>query len=580
MNNKKQIIQKTFNHKFNIENYKEFILEFFNDINFSFDSIENIEGNFADSIKSYSQIGNFSDSNNNNLIILTVELKSKSNIDIARSMQRNFIAKILKDFSYDGAIVAFYNKNIPNWRLSFVRLDYSFINNQISVEITPAKRFSYLLGENEPNHTAQEQLLPILENETTNPTIEEIEEAFSVEKVTINFFNQYKEKYVELMQFLLNNKAFINETKDLGLSLEKFADQFAKKLMGQITFLYFIQKKGWLGVPLLPEKDSFTKSDFDTIYNNNYISGKDVLQKIFIKTSNNFYNRINDKIVQLTEREIEDLSNCFISTKYEKTWEAGDKTFIRSLFNHCANEDGNNFFNNYLEPLFYEALNKNRVNLYYNYFQCKIPFLNGGLFEPLANYNWKRVQINIPNSFFSNIKLKGFEKASGLLDIFDRYNFTMNESEPLEKEVAVDPEMLGKIFENLLEVSDRKSKGAFYTPREIVHYMCQENIIYYLRNNLNLSYKELKEFILFGEIIKDSENKNTTIQNFKINPNILKNIQAIDQSLKNIRIADPAVGSGAYPLGMLNEIVKIRTLITDYFLLNNKSNKSSLCMLT
>ncbi len=570
MKNKKQIIQKTFNNKFSIENYKEFILEFFNEINFSYDLSENIEGNFSDSINSYLKIGNYSDSNNNNIIILTVELKSKSTIDNARSMQRNFIAKILKDFSYDGAIVAFYNKNISNWRLSFVRLDYSFINNQISVDLTPAKRFSYLLGENEPNHTAQEQLLPILENETTNPTIDEIEEAFSVEKVTRNFFYQYKEKYLELLQFLLKNKVFIDETKELDIPLEKFADQFAKKLMGQLTFLYFIQKKGWLGVPLLPEKGSFSQSDFNSIYNNNIISVKETLDKVFYKDSFNHLVINQKKIEKLTQKEVANLSNSFINTKFNKDWGKGDKSFIRTLFNKCVLNFEDNFFNKYLEPLFYEALNKNRVNLYYNYFQCKIPFLNGGLFEPLANYNWQKVQINIPNSFFSNIKIKGIEKASGLLDIFDRYNFTMNESEPLEKEVAVDPEMLGKIFENLLEESNRKSKGAFYTPREIVHYMCQENIIYYLMNNLDLPYKDLKEFILFGEIIKDSENKNTTMQDFKIKTNILKNIQKIDHLLKRIRIADPAVGSGAYPLGMLNEIVKIRTLITDYILLNNK----------
>ena len=84
-----------------------------------------------------------------------------------------------------------------------------------------------------------------------------------------------------------------------------------------------------------------------------------------------------------------------------------------------------------------------------------------------------------PDKLFSNELEKGRD-ADGILDIFDRFNFTMNEDEPLEKEVAVDPEMLGKIFENLLEPGDRKSKGAFYTPREIVHYICQESLINYL----------------------------------------------------------------------------------------------------
>ena len=72
-----------------------------------------------------------------------------------------------------------------------------------------------------------------------------------------------------------------------------------------------------------------------------------------------------------------------------------------------------------------------------------------------------------------------------MLDVFDRYNFTVNEAEPLEKEVAIDPEMLGKVFENLIEENRRKGLGAYYTPREIVHYMCQESLINYFDTALN-----------------------------------------------------------------------------------------------
>jgi type I restriction-modification system DNA methylase subunit len=98
-------------------------------------------------------------------------------------------------------------------------------------------------------------------------------------------------------------------------------------------------------------------------------------------------------------------------------------------------------------------------------------------------YNWTETDINLPDELFSNNEItKEGDTGTGILDVFSRYNFTVKEDEPLEKEVAVDPEMLGKVFENLLEVKDRKSKGAFYTPREIVHYMCQESLIQYLDN--------------------------------------------------------------------------------------------------
>ena len=88
-----------------------------------------------------------------------------------------------------------------------------------------------------------------------------------------------------------------------------------------------------------------------------------------------------------------------------------------------------------------------------------------------------------PSDLFSNADTKGKRDADGILDVFDRYNFTMAEDEPMEREVAIDPEMLGKVFENLLDITDRKSKGAFYTPREIVHYICQESLIHYVSSN-------------------------------------------------------------------------------------------------
>lgn len=148
-----------------------------------------------------------------------------------------------------------------------------------------------------------------------------------------------------------------------------------------------------------------------------------------------------------------------------------------------------------MQYLFYEALAKERdnVNSYYEHFDCRIPFLNGGLFE--ADYDWRNANITIPENLFRNKeKNKSGDEGTGVLDVFDRYNFTIKEDEPLDKEVAVDPEMLGKVFENMLDITERKSKGAFYTPREIVHYMCQESLIHYLDNALNSgtsSYQEL-----------------------------------------------------------------------------------------
>ncbi len=155
-------------------------------------------------------------------------------------------------------------------------------------------------------------------------------------------------------------------------------------------------------------------------------------------------------------------------------WGTGPKDFLRRLFDRQV-APYDNFFDELLEPLFYEALASDRgAGSYYSRFACRIPFLNGGLFEPVGDYNWAETRINLKNETFGQI-----------FSTFDLYNFTVREDEPLDKEVAVDPEMLGKVFENLLEVRDRKSKGAFYTPREIVHYMCQESLINYLDTAVN-----------------------------------------------------------------------------------------------
>ncbi|MDP2586309.1 MAG: TaqI-like C-terminal specificity domain-containing protein [Candidatus Komeilibacteria bacterium] len=162
------------------------------------------------------------------------------------------------------------------------------------------------------------------------------------------------------------------------------------------------------------------------------------------------------------------------------------------------------------------------------------------------------------------------------MDIFDRYNFTVKEDEPLEKEVAVDPEMLGKVFENLLEVKDRKSKGTYYTPREIVHYMCEQSLINYLATELEskVSKEDLEELIKFGENV--AEHEATYLAKKEDDPgykgtyesilpeSIGKFAEEIDDKLATIKVCDPAIGSGAFPVGMMSEIVKARTVLSSY----------------
>lgn len=552
MDVKLQILKDTFQSRFSIDNYLRFSREFFGNIKIISPDKENtsIPSEYRYMVAAYTHVATYQ-VDKDVLDIFAVKLNAGRSVERARSMQRSFISKLLTAASHDGAIVAFYTDNEPRWRLSYIRLDYEFAAGRAKMSLTPAKRYSYLVGEKEPCHTAMEQLYPIFRDESFNPTLDKIEEAFSVERVTQEFFDKYKEKFFILKEHLDGEETFRAEAQRHGFTSE----QFAKKLMGQLAFLYFLQKKGWLGVKALPHTIN-EKAYKNAYYRTN--ATKEVIPKIYKQVAADEYKLAVSALLNLSDAEADAAAGSFKS----EGWGSGTKTFIRDLYSSCKSK---NFFEDYLEPLFYEALNQKRgENSYYKRFNCRIPFLNGGLFEPLENYDWVHCKFSIPNALFSNIDAKGERDADGILDIFDRYNFTMNEDEPLEREVAVDPEMLGKIFENLLDAKDRKSKGAFYTPREIVHYMCAESLINYLIGKTGVPYEDLKSFIADGEFMKD-EDYNKREGKRKLPQTVYENLRVIDEALKNIKVADPAVGSGAFPLGMLSEIVKARNNITYYF---------------
>ena len=388
----------------------------------------------------------------------------------------------------DGVIAAFYSDVAPEkWRLSFVRLDSSFTDDgKLETTITPANRSSFLVGEDEPVNTAREQLFPLFADDETLPAPNDLTEAFGIERVTKEFFDDYKRKYFQLCDLLNANAKFKTAAKTFT------AEQFAKKLLGQIVFLYFLQKKGWLGVD------------------------------------------------------------------QNSPWGSGHVKFVRKIFDGCK-RDGRNFFRDVLEPLFYTALNDGeRPDDFYAPLNTRIPFLNGGLFEPLDE-NWRTHDFKLDNEIFSD------GEGNGILDIFDRYNFTICEDAPKEHEVAVDPEMLGKIFEDLLESGDRKSKGAFYTPREIVSRMCRETLIDYLVERTKIPAEAVTNFITHGEELRDADAENLrTGQPLKLDAQIFNRSKEIDDLLANVKVADPAVGSGAFPLGMLTEIVTARDVLTTY----------------
>ena len=567
-------IETILRSSYDTKNYVDLIREIFPKVSMvSPDKFRKEFTNFSSHIEGSVHVGNYKTPDKKNIIIMAVQLKNVGYVENSRSTQRSYAKKLIENANADAAFIAFYTEGEPKWRLSFVRLDYEMkIENghlKTKENLTPAKRYSYLVGENEPCHTAISRFERFIIDSTSDPerpTLDDLENAFSVEKVTDEFFKLYCEKYHQLREKLEENEDFCIEAEQHNFT----SAQFAKKLMGQIVFLYFLQKKGWLGVGAWP--NTLTEKEYKNAFYARGAKSRELIPMVYRPVGDGTYRISAAGLNAINDEDEAVLAMCVKG----KPWGSGPHNFMRKLF-EIAEKKNQNFFDELLEPLFYDALNVNRGEQgYCPALHCRIPFLSGGLFEPMDGYDWEHNNFDIPNEVFSNAAAKGRE-ADGILDIFDRYNFTMSEDEPMEREVAIDPEMLGKVFENLLEVNDRKSKGAFYTPREIVHYMCQESLINYLTNTLQIEEEAIREFILYGDFMKDEDTVKERHQGnggmyisenlYKLDADgkvVVNRLKDMDEALKNVRVADPAVGSGAFPLGMLNEIVRARQNISAY----------------
>ena len=540
--------------------------------------------NFSSHIEGSTHVGNYTDPEGNSIIIAAVQLKSRAYVENSRSVQRNYAKKLIENAASDAAFVAFFTEGESKWRISFVRLDYEmkFENGKMktSENLTPAKRYSYLVGRDEPCHTAIDRFKIFIVDNNSMPTLDQMEDVFSVEAVTNEFFKLYCEKFHQVREHLESNEDFVEEAKQHNFT----SAQFTKKLMGQIVFLYFLQKKGWLGVNALPK--TMTEKEYKNAFFARGAKSRAILPVAYKQNpEDGLYYLMPKGLATLNNEDETILAQCVKG----QPWGTGPQNFMRKLF-ETSQKKGANFFDDYLEPLFYNALNVNRGEQGYDpILHCRIPFLSGGLFEPIDGYEWEYNDFGVPNELFSNRINNNPRTGDGILDIFDRYNFTMSEDEPLEREVAIDPEMLGKVFENLLDVNDRKSKGAFYTPREIVHYMCQESLINYLTREINVSEDAVRDFILYGDFmkgedtVKEKRQGNGTLyiseELYKLDNNgnvVINKLVDMDKALADVRVADPAVGSGAFPLGMLNEIVRARQNISAYYSITMNPNQTRL----
>lgn len=412
-------------------------------------------------IKSGGQIGTIRLDDGRSLAIFVFEVADNINISRNRKGLRDIAAKYVDQSLIHGALVLYYSDNQLDYRLTFIAKQSSFNENgQLVKTETAPKRYTFLLGPNEPCTTAANRLYELIERKRKNASIylADVTEAFSVERLNKEFFDGYKKQYQKFLGTLSDTK----QNRD-----------YVKKLLGRIVFLHFLQKKGWMGVP----------------------------------ASNN-------------------------------DWTGGDKNYLLNLVNRHKNND--RLLSDVLELLFFNTLNQLRTDdlaasvLGEN---IKIPYLNGGLFD---KDNLDKLDIDFPYDYFKD-----------LMEFFSQYNFTIDENDPDYSEVGIDPEMLGHIFENLLE--DNKDKGAFYTPKEIVQYMSRESIIQYI-------IVHTKEDLFLGhlkESIKDLLNKQVVSTDLQDKANA----QRLYNLLTEIKVCDPAIGSGAFPMGILNVLFNTRHLL-------------------
>lgn len=459
------ILRRLFRSSFNLTQWYTFLQYFFNATELK-EEPERIIGSTSDD--GY-YLGNIdtTDSYRIGLFHYNITKGSVANRRVGlRNLVKSFINPTWGEF--DAALVVFDSGD--HWRLSFIC--------DIKGEATSPKRYTYVFGNDDLLYRTPIERFNFLKKKGIS--FENLKTAFSVEALSNEFFDRYREQYADFIQYI-TGKRFVKvgskwEEKKLSepnAALmgafdynEKKIRDYVKKMMGRITFLHFLQRKGWM---------------------------------------------------------------------------CGDLNYMQNMFENSPYK--NDYLDSVLEPLFFGILNTKpaeREALFADYDWDKsllnewkdIPYLNGGLFE--------RDKEDEPESRFPTDYFKR------LFQFFSEYNFTIDENDPNDAEVGVDPEMLGKIFENLLE--DNKDKGAFYTPKEIVRYMCQESLIAYLETNTSIAKDKIRQFVLSPEEgVKDiPENKK---------PKLLI-------ALEEVKICDPAIGSGAFPMGLLNELLHCREVLS------------------
>ena len=383
--------------------------------------------------------------------------------------------------------------------------------------VTAAKRFSYILGDPQGQYKTPIDRLGKVASKSGRFVLDDLKEAFSVDALSKEFFDEYHRHY----------DIIVKELERQGNSGALYHD-YVKKMLGRIVFLHFLQKKGWLDGNQAFLRDLFFMQPLDR--------RADFLEKVLEPLFFGIFNTEPQNREKVFSEHNWDLSLL-------NEWNGGSTNALTHSHNHA------------------------------------LPYLNGGLFEEDAV---DKLHIKLPGSLFED-----------LFTFLASYNFTVDENDPDDAEVGVDPEMLGKIFESLLE--DNKAKGAFYTPKEIVRYMCKESLIAYLVSQIDKSQSVAGPASLMSERKEQKENSDSSdgclnklgrlttdcdkivrsfIEHHEMQLELEPYRDTLDAALRNVKICDPAIGSGAFPMGLLNELWRCREALSQS---NFQSERKVVC---
>ncbi|WP_172919331.1 Eco57I restriction-modification methylase domain-containing protein [Capnocytophaga canis] len=506
----------TFVEKFSIEALTDFFRKAsknFKKEQESFDYILKNKEEYA-SFSNLQKVGSIAFKDADELIIFTCSYNGELSERSSKKRQYDIAKTILKNDFKDGAIFVFYDQT-GKFRFSFIKKNWG---EKGANKYTSWKRFTFFVNPEETNKTFKKRL-----TECSFKDLKSVEEAFSVEALTKDFYNDLFKWYT----WVLTDKVgitFPNDTKTSDDDRVRLEEQIIR-LITRMLFVWFIKQKHLVPNELFEiEKLNTLLKDFEpqSVTSGNYYNA--ILQNLFFAT-------LNKPILEREFAKLVDKRDIKARYRYAEMFQISEEEIL-TLFR-------------------------------------PVPFLNGGLFECLdkelstdgVKYHLDGFSRNAEKAKNGNFKHRAFIPNSvffgdgtneGLLPLLERYNFTVEENVPNEMEVALDPELLGNVFENLLgafnpETKDsaRKQSGSFYTPKEIVAYMADESLISYLENNL----PEVDKLLIRS--IFEEETLSVSLQNdFEL-------CKKIENELRKVKILDPACGSGAFPMGVLNRLVEI-----------------------